>query len=173
LWDDSGNLLASNSITPMSSLIDQTRYESIIPVWLNIGQVYHLGFYYPGGGLGLDVADPIVGGSVSAAPGIQLDGIAFTTNSFAFPPTLSGTTNSIAAGPNFRFQSQPTLSIQRWPTNQVRLSWYTAFAGYSLQSESALSGSWGLAGLTVATVGSEYVAIDTNRPGPKYYRLIK
>ena len=31
--------------------------------------------------------------------------------------------------------SQPTLHIQLWPTNQVRLSWSTAYPGYTLQSE--------------------------------------
>jgi hypothetical protein len=173
LWDDSGLLLASNSITPASILFDQTYYEPIIPVWLGSGQVYHLGVYNPGGGLSIDVADPTVGGSVSASPGIQVDGIAFATNGFSYPSAVTNTVGSIFAGPNFRFQSQPTLSIQHWPTNQVRLSWYTAFTNYSLQSEAGLSGSWGDAGLTMSTVGSEYVAIDTNRPGPKYYRLIK
>jgi hypothetical protein len=173
LWSDSGLLLASNSITPASILFDQTYYESIIPVWLAAGQVYHLGAYYSGGGIGWDVAGPWIGGSVSASPEIQVDGMAFTTNGFSYPPAMSGTSNSIYAGPNFRFQSRPTLNIQHWPTNQVRLSWYTAFTNYSLQSEPALSGSWGDAGLPVSTVGSEYVAFDTNRPGPKYYRLIK
>ena len=173
LWNDSGSLLASNSITPASILFDRTYYEPIIPVWLASGQVYHLGVYYSGGGFSLDVAGPSIGGSVSASPELQLSGIAFATNGFTYPPAVSGTTNSIIAGPNFRFQSRPTLNIQHWPTNQVRLSWYTAFTNYSLQSEPALTSSWANAGLTVSTVGSEYVAFDTNRPGPKYYRLIK
>ena len=174
LWDDGGNLLASNSITPASILFDQTYYEPIIPVWLGPGQVYHLGVYYPGGGLSIDVADPTAGGSVTTSPGIQVDGIAFATNGFTSPVVQPGTTNAIVAGPNFRYQSQPTLYIQNSATNQVRLWWYTAFTNYSLQSEAGLSGSsWGDAGLTVSTVGSEYVAIDTNRPGPKFYRLIK
>src|ERR1039458_9531092 len=116
LWDDSGLLLASNSITPTSILFDQTYYEPIIPVWLSSGQVYHLGVYNPGGGLSSDVADPTVGGSVAASPGIQVDGIAFATNGFSYPSAVTNTVGSIFAGPNFRFQSQPTLSIQHWPT---------------------------------------------------------
>jgi hypothetical protein len=172
LWDDSGHVLASNSITPASILFDQTYYEPIIPIWLGPGQVYHLGVYYPGGGLSIDVADPAVGGSVSASPGIQVGGIAFATNGFTSPVAQPGTTNSIIAGPNVRFQSQPTLSIQHWPTNQVRLSWYTAFTNYSLQTEPGLFGPWG-GGPTASIVGSENVAFDTNRPGPKYYRLMK
>ena len=173
LWNDSGLLVASNSITPGSRLFNQTRYESITPVALASGQVYHLGVYYPGFNLGLDVAGPTIGGSVSAAPEIQVDGVAFATNGFASPVAQSGTAGSIVAGPNFRFQSVPTLSIQHWTGNQVRLSWFTAFPGYTLQSELGLSGSWGDAGLTVSTVGSEFVAFDTIGPGPKYYRLLK
>ena len=173
LWDDSGILLASNSISPASILFDQTYYASIVPVWLYPGQVYHLGVYYAGGSFGLEVAGPTIGGSVSASREILVDGIAFATNGFSYPPAVSGTTNSIVAGPNFRFQSRPTLNIQGWPTNQVRLSWYTAFTNYSLQSEPGFSGPWGDPGLPVSIVGSENVALDTNRPGPKYYRLIK
>ncbi len=107
-WDDSGNLLASNSITPASMLFDQTRYESITPVLLDPG-TYHLGVYYSGGGIGLDVAGPSTGGSVSASPAIQVDGIAFaTTGGFAYPPAVPGTVGSIYAGPNFRFLLEPT-----------------------------------------------------------------
>jgi hypothetical protein len=107
-WDDSGVLLASNSITPASMLFDQTRYESITPVLLDPG-TYHLGVYYSGGGIGLDVAGPSTGGSVSASPAIQVDGIAFATNGgFAYPPAEPGTDGSIYAGPNFRFLLEPT-----------------------------------------------------------------
>ena len=69
--------------------------------------------------------------------------------------------------------SQPKLQIQLWPPNQVRISWSTAFPGYTLQSELGLSGSWANAGLPVTVVGTEFVAFDTIGPVPKYYRLIK
>jgi hypothetical protein len=172
LWDDSGLLLASNSITPASILFDQTRYEAIPLVSLSPGQVYHLGVYYSGG-LGLDVASPSTGGSVSASPAIQVDGLAYVTSGFASPLALAGTAGSIFAGPNFRFQSVPTLIIQHWTGNQVRLSWSTAFPGYSLQSKSALSGTWGNPGLSVNPVGSEFVAFDTIGAGSNFYRLVK
>ena len=168
LWDDSGSLLASNSITPASSLFDQTRYESITLVSLSPGQVYHLGVY-SSGGLGLDVAGP----SVLAAPAIQVGGLANATSGFAYPAAVAGTAGLIYVGPNFQFLSVPILSIQRWTGNQVRLSWSTAFPGYTVQSELALSGTWANAGLTANTVGNEYVAFDTVGPGSKYYRLIK
>jgi len=69
--------------------------------------------------------------------------------------------------------SQPKLQIQLWPPNQVRISWSTAFPGYTLQSELGLSGSWANAGLPVTVAGTEFVAFDTIGPVPKYYRLIK
>jgi hypothetical protein len=84
----------------------------------------------------------------------------------------------VPSGPaNYRivqvFSSQPTLNIQLWPTNQVRLSWPTAFTGFTLQSAPGLFGPWTSAGLTVTVVGNEFVAFDTIGPGPKYYRLFK
>jgi hypothetical protein len=173
LWNDSGVLLASNSITPSSSLVDQTRYESITPVALAPGQVYHLGISYPGGSLGLFVAGPTVGGSVTTAPEIQVDAVASANNGFTSPVALAGTAGSIIVGPNFRFQTVPTLLIQPWPPNQVRLSWATAFPGYTLQSKPSLFGPWGNPGLTVTTVGSEYVAFDTTGAGAQFYRLVK
>jgi hypothetical protein len=107
-WDDSGVLLASNSITPASRLFGQTRYEPVTPVLLDPG-TYHLGVYYSGGGIGLDVAASSTGGSVFASPAIQVDGIAFATNGgFEYPPEVAGTAGSIYAGPNFRFQLEPT-----------------------------------------------------------------
>ena len=69
--------------------------------------------------------------------------------------------------------SQPTLQIQLWSTNQVRLSWSTAYPGYTLQSKTSLFGTWADAGLTVNVVGTEYVAFDTIGSTPKFYRLFK
>ena len=71
------------------------------------------------------------------------------------------------------FSSLPKLSIQLWPTNQVRLSWSTAYPGYTLQSKTGLFGTWADAGLAVHPVGNEFVAFDTIGPSTKYYRLIK
>jgi hypothetical protein len=67
----------------------------------------------------------------------------------------------------------PSLSIEVWPTNQVRLSWSTAYPGYTLQSKVGLFGTWANAGLPVTVVGAEFVAFDTIGLAPKYYRLIK
>ena len=69
--------------------------------------------------------------------------------------------------------SQPKLTIQLWPGTQVRISWSTAYPGYTLQSKVGLFGPWANAGLPVTVVGNDYVAFDTIGPGPKYYRLFQ
>jgi len=84
----------------------------------------------------------------------------------------------VPSGPAFYrivqvFSSQPKLTIQFWPGNQVRLSWPTAYPGYTLQSKLGLLGTWASAGLPVNVVGNEYVAFDNIGPAPKFYRLIK
>ena len=173
LWDHNGSLLASNSITPGSTLFDQTRYESIIPIALNSGQTYHLGAYYSSGYIGFDVADPSVGGSVSTSAQVQLGARAIGSARFASPAEEAGTAGSIYAGPNFRFQFQPQLTIQLWPTNQVRLSWSALYPGYTVQSKLGLLGIWANAGLSATMVGSVFVATDPIGPVPKYYRLLK
>ena len=63
--------------------------------------------------------------------------------------------------------------IQFWPTNQVRLSWGTAYLGYTLQSKLGVLGTWGPAGLPVNVVGNENVAFDNIGLTPKFYRLFK
>jgi hypothetical protein len=173
LWDHNGSLLASNSITPGSTLFDQTRYESINPVSLNSGQTYHLGAFYSGGSIGYDVADPALGGSVSTAAQVQLRATAVGSASFSSPAEQAGTEGSIYAGPNFRFQSQPQLTIQLWPANQVQLSWPAGYPGYTVQSKLGLFGVWGNAGLSATVVGNAFVSFDSIGPGPKYYRLLK
>ena len=105
LWAPDGSLLASNTVTPSSTLFDQTRYVSITPVTLNPGQLYHIGVFYGGGALGLDVPIPATGGSVSPAPEIQLGGTALSSSGFSFPAEQSGTGGSIYGGPNFRYQN--------------------------------------------------------------------
>ncbi len=173
LWNDSGALLASNTVSSSSPLFNQTRYEAISPVSLVPGQTYHLGVYYPNGSIGIDVAGAVAHGSITTAAAIQLGALAASSAGFAFPAAEAGTTGSIYAGPNFLFLSQPVLAIQPSSTNQVRLSWSTGFTGYTLQSELGLSGTWANAELTVNVVSNEYAAFDTIGPGPKYYRLLK
>lgn len=173
LWAPDGSLLASNSITPNSTLLDQSRYEYVTPLSLSPGQTYHIGAYSPIDVFSLDAAVPIFGGSVTLAPVILLLGTASGSGGFASPPAEAGTAGGAYLGPNFRFQSQPSLAIRLGTTNQLRLSWSAAYPGYTLQSKLGLFGAWAHAGLSATVVGNEYVAPDTIGPLPKYYRLIK
>lgn len=47
LWDDSGTLLASVTVTNSDTLTNDFRYAAISPVILTAGQKYYLGAYYP------------------------------------------------------------------------------------------------------------------------------
>jgi hypothetical protein len=103
LWNHLGSLLASNFITPGSTLFDQTRYEST-SASLKAGEIYHLGIYSP------DISSLIIGGaaalgSVSASAGVLFRGTALSTNSFAFPKEQPGPDGSLYVGPNFRYQT--------------------------------------------------------------------
>jgi hypothetical protein len=71
------------------------------------------------------------------------------------------------------FSYQPTLTIEFAPGNQVRLSWSTAYPGFTLQSVPSLPGVWTYPGLPVSVLGSRYVAYDNIGPVQTYYRLIK
>jgi hypothetical protein len=103
LWDHSGLLRAFASITPGSTLSNLTRYESITPVSLEPGEIYHLGVHYGGGAIGLEVVGGGVGGSVSLSDKIQLRATARAVTGFAFPQEVAGTFGSIYAGPNLRY----------------------------------------------------------------------
>jgi hypothetical protein len=105
LWAPDGSLMASNTVTPSSTLFDQTRYVSITPVLLNPGQLYHVGIFYGGGTLGLDIPGSSIGGSVSNSPAIQVGALALSSSGFSFPAEQSGTGGSIYGGPNFRYQN--------------------------------------------------------------------
>jgi hypothetical protein len=173
LWDHGGVLLVSHSVNANSPLFGQGRYEPVAPVSLAPGQVYHLGIYYSGGSIGVDIAGEAAGGLITTAPQVRVRGAASASAGFAFPAEVAGTSGSIYAGPNFTFQTRPILQIQTWPGHQVRLSWSTGFAGYTLQSELGLSGTWTSSGLTVTNAGSDYIAFDSIGAAPKYYRLLK
>jgi len=67
----------------------------------------------------------------------------------------------------------PTLTIQNWTGNQVRISWPTSFTGYVIEQSSALPGGWGSSGLSVTVEGSENVAYAPAVGNPQFYRLKK
>jgi hypothetical protein len=108
LWDNSGTLLASNSVTATSLLVNQSRYEPITPVTLTPGLTYHLGAYYPTLAVTTLLAEvPGNGGSASMAPEIQLGMAVAEASGFASPNTQVGGSGSALLVPNFQFTDVP------------------------------------------------------------------
>lgn len=67
-----------------------------------------------------------------------------------------------------------TLNITHTSPTQVQLSWPTgAIGNYSLLSSTNVLGPWNPAGLTVTTVGSNFIAADAISTAGKFYRLQK
>ena len=69
----------------------------------------------------------------------------------------------------------PSLKIQSWTGNQVRISWATTAtaAGYSLQRSTAINSGYSSPGLGLATEGADSVSYDTIASSPRFYRLVK
>lgn len=72
---------------------------------------------------------------------------------------------------------QPRLMIQLWPGNLARISWSTAFPGFTLQLKVGLFGTWANVRFPPATgvfvIGSDFVVYDPIGAQAMYYRLIK
>ena len=104
LWAPDGSLLASSTVTPASTLVNESLYEAITPVVLSPGLVYHIGvFFPPDGNLSLDAA---LSGSYSNSPDISVRGTALAGPGAGFvsPVEMTPLDGAIYAGPNFQFQ---------------------------------------------------------------------
>jgi hypothetical protein len=106
LWDAAGNLMASNTISSTSPLVNQSRYQSIDPVYLDPNHLYRLGAYSTNGTIYLNVAAPGLGGSVSNSPPVVLDNSALFEGAFAAPLTVTNTPGAFYLGPNFTFENR-------------------------------------------------------------------
>ena len=106
LWTDAGSLLASSVITPSSILFNESRYVSIEPVSLDVGQTYHIGAYgldTLDGFTSVEVCGPAIGGSVSTSTNIALRATAKNSAGFGFPAEGAGTEGLAYLAPNFRW----------------------------------------------------------------------
>ena len=111
LWNQSGTLLTSTTVTTSDPLFDQSRYQSITPVTLTAGQTYYLGAYSSAGSIVFDAETSSLGGFATTSPQIQLGMAALSTNGFSFPNTLQGDPGSALLAPNFQFSSVPEPSF--------------------------------------------------------------
>ena len=110
LWTHGGSLLASNSVTSGSLLFDQTRYESVTPVALTPGQLYHIGAYSLDGEIGVEVCGQGVGGFVATDPGFAVGASAINVAGFGYPPEVAGTGGLLYLVPNVRYRPTPEPS---------------------------------------------------------------
>jgi len=114
LWDQSGSLLASTTVSSNDPIVNLTHYDSITPVTLTAGQTYYLGAYAVNGGTTVVVGEdpPGIGGFATTSSQIQLLTAVLSTNSgFSFPNTIAGDPGSALFGPNFQFTVVPEPSI--------------------------------------------------------------
>jgi hypothetical protein len=100
LWSNGGGLLASNSITTASSLVNQTYYDSITPVALVPGQTYRIGAYSASGSILLTEVGPGLGGSFTPSADVNPGAGARADGGFVFPGTTD-VSGSMFLGPNF------------------------------------------------------------------------
>lgn len=105
LWDASGDLLASSTLAATNMLVNQSRYESINPVFLSPNQTYLLGAYSTNGTIVLDGVFPTAGGSIVTAPEVELEYLARFSGAFAAPMAQTNYPGAFYLGPNFEFQS--------------------------------------------------------------------
>ena len=114
LWNSSGTLLASNTITAAGLSVGQSYYKSITPVDLMAGQTYFLGAYSPAGSfqsIAVNPGDGASDGYATTSPEIQLDQAAYVNNlAFEFPSTTEGSPGSAIVVPNFEFEPVPEPS---------------------------------------------------------------
>lgn len=66
----------------------------------------------------------------------------------------------------------PKLTILKTSDNKVQISWTTT-SGFTLQSSTAVNGTWSDAGLSVQTDGSQSVVTTAPSDTTRFYRLIK
>jgi hypothetical protein len=108
LWTECGTLLASQTITSGSTLVNECRYEAIPAIQLSPDQTYFVGAYVTSGELmNFSVADPN-NGTVIMAPEIQL-GMAAESSvaGFNFPDSTESPSGYVFLAPNFEFQPVP------------------------------------------------------------------
>ena len=94
-----------------------------------------------------------------------------TCPTFELPPGSNGFARIVQVPPGTSIF--PKLTVQRWTGNQLRISWPTVYAGWTLQFAPTPFGPWNNLGLPVVIEGPDFVVYDNIGPTPRYYRLFK
>jgi hypothetical protein len=67
---------------------------------------------------------------------------------------------------------RPTMTVQRWTGNQIRISWPSSFTGFSVQQSGSLLSGWVTTGLSINPEGSEWAAyVPISGTTPLFFRL--
>ena len=112
LWNASGALLASSTITASATPVNQSLYESIAPVTLDADQTYYIAAFSPSGAFQALALSPNFAppdGIAVTSPDIQLGTIATENNGiFQFPDNTTGAPpDSAIIAANFEFTPVP------------------------------------------------------------------
>lgn len=177
LWSADGSLLASNSVTTNSALVNQVWYEPITAVPLLANETYYLGAYSSADGMVISTYSSIggSGGYVNMASEVQLGMAVFSTNqNFSFPDTAGGPSGSAILAPNFQFTDGitfPTLNMV-CTNNAVVISWPASYAGLVLQENNDLTTTnWMTMTNPVAIVERQRQVLLPAPVGNDFYRL--
>lgn len=176
LWAADGSLLASNSVSTNSVLVNDAWYAPISPVPLLTNETYSVAAFSPAGPMIISAFTPGDGGGyVDTSPEIQLGMAVATTNaSFVFPETIIGPAGSAILAPNFEFHdgiAAPVLSIVL-TNNYVQVSWPAVYAGLVLQENSNLATTnWMTTTNPVFQTGGKKQVLIPLPAGNNFYRL--
>jgi hypothetical protein len=105
LWDSTGALIASSTISSTNAVVNETRYQPINPVSLDPNHTYSMGAFSTNGTIFLDIAAAALGSSITNAPEIVLGNSARFEGGFAAPIAVTNTPGALYLGANFEAQS--------------------------------------------------------------------
>jgi hypothetical protein len=179
IWDENGALLASNTVTTNSPLVNQSMYEPITPVSLTAGQNYYLGAF--GGVIIIDAYEPGAqydAGPVTMAPEIQLgEAIGETNADFEFPNVSLGDPGSAIFVPNFEYGITPVvivppdLVIVSSGPDSLNILWPASGNFTLLQNTNLTNGTWMTNTSVITTINGTNSVVITPSGGSMFFRL--
>jgi hypothetical protein len=101
LWTDSGDLLASNTVSATDLMVNSSVYQAVTPVVLSSNTVYRIGLHALSGNTPYPVASP-PDGAISMSSDIQLKSAVNAASGFTLPVNNLGD-GAMLVGPNFLY----------------------------------------------------------------------